>query len=313
MSPLPSGPWTDLSMDFCGPFPSGDYLMVVMDEYSRYPIVDILKSTSAKAVIPKLDKIFAEFGIPKILKTDNGPPFNGTEFRQYSEYLGFSHRKITPLWPKANAESERFMRTIEKTIKAANVEHKSWKQEIFTFLRNYRATPHCTTKTSPFEALFSRKIRTKMEVDILKENKGGKCEIHNELKENDIKAKLKMKQHADHYSRVKEIDLEVGDNVLVKQPKTSKLSTPYEPNPLEILKTKGTMVTAGNGEKTITRNASHFKKIESNKADQDEEPEIDIEIPTKADNTASDIPSRPKRVIRTPKRLIEEMLTHTRL
>ncbi|XP_062614532.1 uncharacterized protein K02A2.6-like [Saccostrea cucullata] len=75
MSPLPSGPWTELSMDFCGPFPSGDYLMVVMDEYSRYPIVDFLKSTSAKAVIPKLDKIFAEFGIPKVLKTDNGPLF----------------------------------------------------------------------------------------------------------------------------------------------------------------------------------------------------------------------------------------------
>ncbi|XP_062591053.1 uncharacterized protein K02A2.6-like [Saccostrea cucullata] len=305
MSPLPSGPWTELSMDFCGPFPSGDYLMVVMDEYSRYPIVDFLKSTSAKAVIPKLDKIFAEFGIPKVLKTDNGPPFNGTEFRQYSEYLGLSHRKITPLWPKANAESERFMRTIEKTIKAANVENKSWKQEIFTFLRNYRATPHCTTKVSPFEALFGRKIRTKMDVDVLNENKGGKYEIHTEMKENDIKAKSKMKQHADHYSSAKEIDLEVGDNVLVKQPKSNKLSTPYEPKPLEILKTKGTMVTAGNDEKTITRNASHFKKLDD-KADQDQELEVD-EIPVKTDNSTCELPSRPKREIRAPKTLIEEM------
>ena len=53
---------------------------------------------------------------PKVLKSDNGPPFNGNEFRQIADYLGFKHRKITPLWPKANAESERFMRTIEKTV-----------------------------------------------------------------------------------------------------------------------------------------------------------------------------------------------------
>jgi hypothetical protein len=45
--------------------------------------------------------------------------------------------KITPLWPKANAESERFMRKIEKTVRAAQVENKCWKQEIFKFLRNY--------------------------------------------------------------------------------------------------------------------------------------------------------------------------------
>ena len=59
-----------------------------------------------------------------MLKSDNGPPFNGNEFRQFADYLGFKHRKITPLWPKANAELERFMRTIEKTVRAAQVEKK---------------------------------------------------------------------------------------------------------------------------------------------------------------------------------------------
>ena len=32
MSELPDAPWTVLSMDFCGPFPNGSYLLVVMDE-----------------------------------------------------------------------------------------------------------------------------------------------------------------------------------------------------------------------------------------------------------------------------------------
>ena len=74
MTPLPSGPWNMLAMDFLGPFPSGDYLLVVTDGYSRFPEVEIVKSTSAKSVIPKLDAIFARQGIPDELKTDNGPP-----------------------------------------------------------------------------------------------------------------------------------------------------------------------------------------------------------------------------------------------
>ena len=66
MTELPEGPWRELSVDFCGPFPSGDCLMVVIDEYSRYPEVELLKSTSTKTDVPKIDKIFASFGIPKV-------------------------------------------------------------------------------------------------------------------------------------------------------------------------------------------------------------------------------------------------------
>ena len=68
MSDLPRGPWLHLSMDFCGPLPSGDYLMVLMDEYSRYPFVDIVRKTSADAVIPVIDKAFSLFGYPEVLK-----------------------------------------------------------------------------------------------------------------------------------------------------------------------------------------------------------------------------------------------------
>ena len=55
MSELPSAPWTNLRMDFCGPLPTGDYLMVIIDENTRYPVVEIVKSVSASTVIPVLD------------------------------------------------------------------------------------------------------------------------------------------------------------------------------------------------------------------------------------------------------------------
>ncbi len=105
MSELPDRKWQCLSVDFGGPYPSGHYCFVIIDEYSRFTVVEIVKSTSAKNVIPVLDKVFSMFGIPEVMKSDNGPPFQSHEMRAFMEKYGIKHRKITPLWPRANAQA----------------------------------------------------------------------------------------------------------------------------------------------------------------------------------------------------------------
>jgi len=161
MSPLPTGPWRELSADF-GEVHHGRYLLVVTDDYSRFPLVEIISSTSANTVLPVMDKIFSEFGIPDVLRTDNGPPFNSNKFDEFAKSLGFHHRKVTPRWPRSNGEVERFMKTIKSSINAARIERKCWKQEMYRFLRNYRATPHTSTGQPPATLLYGRPIKTKL-------------------------------------------------------------------------------------------------------------------------------------------------------
>ena len=189
MSPLPKAPWSEVSMDFAE-LPNSEYLLIITDDYSRYPVVETVKSTSANTVIPIVDKVFSEFGIPDVVKTDNGPPFNSSAFQSFSQTLGFQHRKVTPRWPRANGEVERFVRTVKKVIKTANVERKSWKQEMYRFLRNFRATPHTTTRVPPATALFGRAMKTKLP----EFNEGQKEPT---LEANDRNAKMKMKSYAD--------------------------------------------------------------------------------------------------------------------
>ena len=59
MTDMPKVPWQALHVDFYGPLPAGEYLLVVIDRYSRYPEVEIVSSTKASVVISKLDKVFA--------------------------------------------------------------------------------------------------------------------------------------------------------------------------------------------------------------------------------------------------------------
>ena len=220
MSPLALGPWQELSIDFCGPFPNGDYLLVVTDDFSRYPEVEIIKSTSAKSVIPHLDSIFARQGIPEIVRTDNSTPFNSESFQMFATQLGFKHRRIIPVWPKANGEAERLMRALEKAIRKAVVEGKNWKQELFTFLRQFRATPRSKTGKSASELLNGRKVKStlpRVQFD----------QTSPEIRETDAKRKEKMKEYADTCSDAKSADLNVGDRVLVKQPKKKKTRCPH--------------------------------------------------------------------------------------
>ena len=151
----------EVSVDF-KVLPNSEYLLVITDDYSRYPIVEIITSTAAKVVIPVIDKVFAEFGVPHVLKSDNGSPFQSDDFAKFANYLGFKHRRITPYWPRANAECERFMKTLGKCIKAATAEGRAYKQNLHAFLLNYRATPHPTTGISPATALFGRAIHTRL-------------------------------------------------------------------------------------------------------------------------------------------------------
>ncbi len=66
--------------------------------------------------------------------------------------------------------------------------------------------------------------------------------------------------------------INVGDQLIVRQPQTGKLVSTYDPAPLRVSAIKGTMVTAGNDDMVKTRNVSHFKKVSGYQA----KPENDI-------------------------------------
>ena len=91
-----------------------------------------------------MDRVFTMFGVPEVVKSDNGPPFQGDEFCKFAEFMGFKHRKITPFHPRANAECERFMRTLGKVIKIASTDKQPLNQILCRFLRTQNSEIYST-------------------------------------------------------------------------------------------------------------------------------------------------------------------------
>ena len=103
-----------------------------------------------------------ENGIPMIVKSDNGPPFNADEYERYLKALGIEPDNATPTWPQENAEVERFMQPLKKLMQTSKIKNRYWKQELSIFLLQYRTTPHSTTNVPPAELMFNRTVGEKL-------------------------------------------------------------------------------------------------------------------------------------------------------
>jgi len=311
MSPLPQAPWEEVSADFAH-LSNGEYLLVVSDDYSRFPIVEVINSTSAATVIPKLDKIFSEYGTPAVLRTDNGPPFNSIEFENFSTAIGFKHRRVTPLWPRANGEVERFMKTVKKNVTISILQKRNWRKELVSFLRSYRVTPHCTTGVAPATLMFSRSVRTKFP------QLTTECDKQ-DFETRDSNQKMKMKKYADNKQYVKPSNIDIGNKVLVKNNPGKKKSVPYyKPNPYTVVQRNGSMISAERNGHTITRNSSFFKQldpaVQSDMEDESDDDDSDLfESPNPVQQQLGDngeypdivpvpVPVVPQQAVRQPQR-----------
>ena len=260
---LPSGPWQDLAADLLGPLPSGDNILVVVDYYSRFFEIRIIKATTSEKMISCLKSIFTTHGLPLTLRTDNGPQFVSKEFENYLAENGIKHRKTTPLWPQGNGEVERQNRSIMKRIRIAQSQNIDWKDDLQKYLVMYRSTPHSTTGVSPAELLYNRPIRTK--IPQLSDTVAADFEV----RDRDSERKQKEKLYADKRRGARENDIQAGDKVLVRQDKVNKFSTVFSPTPLTVLQKHGNsvLVESDSGvqyKRNVTSVKPYFEPLSTN-------------------------------------------------
>ena len=235
MREIPKDNFDTVYMDFLGPLPTGETLFVLIDGRSRYPVTKIMKKTDAPHLIPCLDEIFATFGLPKEVISDNGPSFKSKEIKKFMNENGIQHKTITPLWPQAN-ESETFMKPLMKAIRTAHLQKHNWRRTMQEFLLHYRATPHTTTQVPPATLMFGRNTRTRLpQVD----TKTDRSANDQHVEQRDKDQRQRMKEYADKRRQSKQTTMKIGDSVLVRQEKKNKFTPNFDPKPL-----RGTIITA---------------------------------------------------------------------
>ena len=121
-----------------------------------------------------LQELFARFGLPETIVSDNGTPFTSKEFEKFCKLLSINYLKLAPYHPRSNGLMERFIDAFKRAIKKANG-IKAENEELQEFLSIYRLTPNPNTNAnvSPAELMFARKIRSKFD-KLIPSKKGNK-------------------------------------------------------------------------------------------------------------------------------------------
>jgi putative transposase len=141
--------------------------LTVTDGFSRYLIrVAATTSTRQAECRPLIERVFREYGLPEVIRSDNGPPFASTGTTGLTALsvwwikLGIRHERIDPGHPQQNGRHERFHLTLLEAMQppAANLAVQA--RRFAAFARDYNEErPHQALGQRPPASFYQASTR----------------------------------------------------------------------------------------------------------------------------------------------------------
>ena len=245
-------PFAKVAFDLVGPLPKTSsgfrFILTAMCLFTKFPAAVALKKVDNETVIEAMFEIFSNFGLPKVLLTDQGSVFTSKMTKAICKRFDISKIQTSPYHPQSDGALERWYACLKGMLKRSQCDLKYWDKELKYLLFAYRSTPHCVTGFSPFTLMFGREVKGPL--DMLRDSwLQGDCENVNvcewlvcvQAKMNEMSelvsdrekvAKANMKKYYDRTAKVKKFV--VGDMVLVWKPGIhAKMGASWE-GPFEI-------------------------------------------------------------------------------
>ncbi|XP_014783245.1 uncharacterized protein K02A2.6-like [Octopus bimaculoides] len=114
--PKTDSTWSSLHVDFAGPL-NGSYYIIVVDSYSKWPEVCKCSRPTTSVTIDFLEELFARYGVPDTIVSDNGTQFTAKEFKRFCKSVQMKHVLTPPYHPRSNGLAERFVDTFKRALR----------------------------------------------------------------------------------------------------------------------------------------------------------------------------------------------------
>ena len=113
---VPTGPWVKIGIDFFQD-DSGNKFLIFADYFSKFLFVHPITLTHHVKMLKYLRDLFSTKGLPAIVITNNGPPFNGEEFKLFTWEFDFTHQMSSPHFHQSNGFIELMVKKVKATYR----------------------------------------------------------------------------------------------------------------------------------------------------------------------------------------------------
>ena len=158
--PTPATPFSVIHVDHKGPLPrSGKFahIMVVVCALTRFTLYIPVRNVTAEETHSQLlARVFAIFGFPLVMISDNGPSFCSDLQRSMAKFFGFRHIPILPYNANANGVAEASVKRVKLLLDRHTSGYHDWHKILPLAQYQLNAHIHTGTGMSPFMAVFGR-------------------------------------------------------------------------------------------------------------------------------------------------------------
>ncbi|UYV80726.1 hypothetical protein LAZ67_19001546 [Cordylochernes scorpioides] len=174
LHPISKGdtPLDTYHIDHLGPLASTrkdyNYLLVIIDGFTKCTWIYPTKTTRTSEVIQKLECQQQIFGNPRRIITDQGTAFTSNDFKEYCKEESIKHCCITTGVPRGNGQVEIINRTIVSVLTKLSIDNpQEWHKHVRKLQKALNSTHQRSIRMSPFELLVGVKMRKEEDLRLL--------------------------------------------------------------------------------------------------------------------------------------------------
>jgi len=219
-------PFHTVHIDHVGPFETSRkhnrFLVVIVDAFTKFVIIEAVKSQKACYVTRIITDLMYLFGVPTRIISDRGTAFTSQAFRTFCSTHGIKQVLNAVATPRANGQCERYNRTIVQALATttAGWDPRDWDLAVKQVQSALNTMHNKGINTTPMKALIGCETRSMAKARILTEIQDVVHQLDLEELRSNIKTHIDQKQREqkEHYDQTRReaARYKSGDLVLVR-------------------------------------------------------------------------------------------------